>query len=131
MRAAPDGRMITKHVTTIRSVDPVWQRYERRYFAKLLALLTPLQYPAGPVVVMQLGDDSDVPILKNGYYALMLKEFRQAGVHVPINSLINTGASGWWGHFNQADIVRLNDTNTFAAFVRLGPAMLRGIRGPI
>ena len=63
--------MITKNVTTLRSVDTTWQRYERRYFARLLALLTPLQYPAGPVVCVQLGDDSDVPILKNDYYKLI------------------------------------------------------------
>ena len=56
--------LIPKNITTIRSVDPVWQRYERRYFSKLLSLLTPHQYPAGPIVCAQLGDDSDVPILK-------------------------------------------------------------------
>ena len=56
--------LIPKNITTIRSIDPVWQRYERRYFSRLLALLTPHQYPAGPIVCAQLGDDSDVSILK-------------------------------------------------------------------
>ena len=31
---------------------------------------------------------------QNNYYALMAKEFRTLGVHVPINTLINTGNSG-------------------------------------
>ena len=53
---------------------------------------------------------------QNNYYALMAKEFRALGVHVPINTLINTGNSGWWGKFNQADVVRLADNSTFAAF---------------
>ena len=53
---------------------------------------------------------------QNNYYALMAKEFRALGVHVPINTLINTGSSGWWGRFSQADVVRLADNRTFAAF---------------
>ena len=71
------------------------------------------RYPDGPIVCVQLGDDSDVPILKNNYYKLMHDEFRRLGVTTLINTLINPGASGWWGHWSQADLVRT--TGTFAA----------------
>jgi hypothetical protein len=62
---------------------------------------------------MQLGDDSDVPILKNDYYKFMHDEFRRLGATTLINTLINPGATGWWGHWSQADVVRTPDT--FAA----------------
>jgi beta-galactosidase len=129
--------LINKNISTIRSLDPVWQRYEQRYFRQLLRRLTPLQYnhPAGggPVVCVQLGDDSDVAILHNAYYALMAQEFRRWGVTVPINTLINTGDSGWWGAWNQADVVRLpSASGVFTAFegVNLGglPAQLAWMR---
>ena len=100
--------MITKNITTIRSLDPVWQEYEQRYFAKLFSLVVPLQYPAGPVVGVQLGDDSDVSILKNSYYQLLRAEFRRLGATVPLNTLICPGSKGWWGGWSQADLVRMN-----------------------
>ena len=106
--------MLTKNVTTIRSLDPVWQYYEQRYFSQLLPMVVPLQYPNGPVVCVQIGDDSDVSILSPSYYQHQHDEFRKLGYTGLMNTLINPGASGWWGHWSQADKVRINGTSVFA-----------------
>ena len=109
-----------KNVTTIRSLDPVWQRYEQRYFAKLLPLVVPLQYPKGPVVCVQIGDDSDVAILTPEYYQQQHDEFRRLGYTGVMNTLINPGAKGWWGHWSQADKVKLpNRSSTGDTFAGL------------
>jgi beta-galactosidase len=106
--------MLTKNVTTIRSLDPVWQRYEQRYFSKLLPLITPLQYPRGPVVCVQIGDDSDVSILTPSYYQYQHDEFRKLGYTGLMNTLMNPGASGWWGNWAQADKLKINGSDVFA-----------------
>lgn len=106
--------MLTKNVTTIRSLDPVWQYYEQRYFSQLLPMVTPLQYPNGPVVCVQIGDDSDVSILSRNYYQHQHDEFRKLGYTGLMNTLINPGESGWWGHWSQADKVRVNSSRVFA-----------------
>lgn len=107
--------MLTKNITTIRSLDPVWQYYEQRYFARLLPMMVPLQYPKGAVVCVQIGDDSDVSILSPSYYQQQHDEFRKLGYTGLMNTLINPGRSGWWGHWSQADKVRVNSSNVFAA----------------
>ena len=51
------------------------------------------RYPNGPIVCMQLGDDSDVPILKNNYYKLMHDEFRSLGSTTLINTCVSLSLS--------------------------------------
>jgi len=102
--------LIPKNIKMIRSLDPVWRKYEKTYFSKMLSLLTPLQVKhGGPIACFQLGDDSDVPILKNDYYEAMKKEFRAGGVVQPINTLIAN-----YDRDAAAKVVALNDPTTFA-----------------